>query len=54
MTICSKCYYDNNYPEITFDKNNVCNYCVQIESLANEYGTGKEKGIKKFQQIINV
>ena len=53
MTICSKCYYDNNYPEITFDKNNVCNYCIQIESLANEYGTGREKGIKKFQQIIN-
>ena len=53
MTICSKCYYDNNYPEITFDKNNVCNYCIQIESIANEYGTGREKGIKKFQQIIN-
>ena len=47
MTICSKCYYDSSYPEIFFDKNNICNYCIQIENLVEEYGTAREKGLIK-------
>ena len=52
MKICSKCIYDERVSYITFDENGVCNYCRQVESLKEEYGTEKEKGIKKLENII--
>ena len=39
--------------EIQFDDNGVCNYCRQIDSLVSEYGTGKNKGKKEFDKILN-
>ena len=37
--ICSRCIYDNRISNISFDKQGVCNYCHQIDSLANQYAT---------------
>lgn len=50
--VCSRCIYDESVAYIKFDENGVCNYCHQIDKLAEEYGTGKEKGEKEFQNIV--
>lgn len=51
--ICSRCIYDNkNVPDIQFDNEGVCNYCHTIDDLIEQYGTGQEKGIQKFDEIL--
>ena len=52
LKICSRCIYDERVSAIYFDEVGICNYCHQIENLKIEYGTSKEKGNKKLQQII--
>lgn len=51
MTICSKCIYDVNVPNITFDNEGVCSYCDQIEGLEKQYPTGEE-GRKILDGIV--
>jgi hypothetical protein len=51
MKMCSRCIYDETTNGIFFDKNDVCNYCKQVELLQDEYGTGEEKGISKLNKI---
>lgn len=50
--ICSKCIYDERVPSISFDEENVCNYCRMVEKLAIDYGTGEAKGIQTLDQIV--
>lgn len=50
---CSKCSFDENVEGISFDENGVCFYCDRIESLIEEYGTGKKEGIDKFNKILD-
>ncbi|MBA3673378.1 MAG: N-acetyl sugar amidotransferase [Chitinophagaceae bacterium] len=50
--ICTRCIYDTNVPEITFDENGVCSYCHMIDSLQSQYNTGTEKGEQKLIKII--
>ena len=52
LKICSKCIYDERVASISFDSDGVCNYCHQIESLVDEYGTGQPEGDKEFERII--
>ncbi len=52
VQICCRCIYDERVNAITFDDEGVCNYCKQIDSLQNEYGTGIEKGNKGLEAII--
>lgn len=52
MKVCSRCIYDERVSEISFDEKGVCNYCHQVESLTQQYGTGKEKGLKIINKII--
>ena len=52
MKICSKCIYDETISGITFDDNNVCNYCKQVDELKNDFGTGIPKGVNKLKQIF--
>lgn len=52
IQICSRCIYDERVAYIKFDLNGICNYCHQIDDLVDEYGTGKEKGKKKFEKIL--
>jgi N-acetyl sugar amidotransferase len=52
ITICSRCIYDERVSGISFDKDGVCNYCHQVDKLVDEYGTGKEKGEKEINSII--
>lgn len=51
--ICSRCIYDESVPAITFDEHGVCNYCLMIDNLIKEYGTGKAEGEKTIDQIID-
>lgn len=39
---CSRCLYDENVPNITFDAAGVCNYCHIHDQLNREYPTGEE------------
>jgi N-acetyl sugar amidotransferase len=50
--ICSRCIYDERVSSISFDAEGVCNYCRQIEQLANDYGTGSSKGEQQMAAIV--
>lgn len=51
--ICTRCIYDTSVPSINFDESGVCNYCKQIDQLKDEYGTGKELGLKLLNSLID-
>jgi N-acetyl sugar amidotransferase len=51
--VCSICIYDEKILGINFDKNGVCNYCLQIENLLKEYKTGLAAGENIFNLILN-
>tara|TARA_E500000178_G_C16987921_1_gene739268 strand:- start:437 stop:1618 length:1182 start_codon:yes stop_codon:yes gene_type:complete len=53
IQICSRCIYDERVPGISFNNDFICNYCIQVESLKNNFGTGSKKGKEHFDQIIN-
>ncbi|MBT5716781.1 MAG: N-acetyl sugar amidotransferase [Opitutae bacterium] len=52
LQICSRCIYDERVASIDFDGQGVCNYCHQLDSLIEEYGTGKEQGEKELDRIF--
>lgn len=52
IKICSRCIYDERVPSIEFDEQGVCNYCRQVESLVEQYGTGQPKGKVQFESIL--
>lgn len=51
--ICSRCIYDTSIPNIFFNDDGVCNFCIQVDELKAFYGTETDKGQKKFQDIIS-
>jgi len=51
--ICTKCIYDEKISGISFDKNGICNYCLQIENLLKEYKTGLTAGENILNSIVN-
>jgi N-acetyl sugar amidotransferase len=51
--ICTKCIYDEKILGISFDKDGICNYCLQIENLLKEYKTGLTAGENIFNSIVN-
>jgi len=53
IQVCTNCIYDQDVDGIKFDDNGKCNYCKQIESLKEEYGTGKQKGKLLLEKIFN-
>ncbi|MCZ2490061.1 N-acetyl sugar amidotransferase [Aquirufa antheringensis] len=52
IKICSRCIYSEQTPGISFNADDVCNYCEQVENLAVAYQTGKPEGIAKLNAII--
>jgi len=53
IKICSRCIYDERVASIRFDDNGVCNYCHQVDHLAEQYSTGKAQGIATFEHILD-
>jgi len=52
LRVCSRCIYDERVAAIQFDAQGVCNYCLQVDRLKKEYGTGTEEGERKLAAII--
>ncbi|MBL8890177.1 MAG: N-acetyl sugar amidotransferase [Planctomycetaceae bacterium] len=52
IRICSRCIYDERVSSIHFDNDGVCNYCHQTDRLVEQYGTGANKGIAIFDNIL--
>jgi N-acetyl sugar amidotransferase len=50
--ICSRCIFSDEIFTITFNENGVCNYCIQIEELCDEYGTKTQAGENKLLKLI--
>jgi N-acetyl sugar amidotransferase len=50
--ICSRCIYDESVPGIRFDEAGICNYCHMVDSLLEEYQTGKPGGQEEIEKII--
>lgn len=42
VRVCSRCVYDDTVPNITFDENDVCNYCQIHNQLDRDFPTGAE------------
>jgi N-acetyl sugar amidotransferase len=53
LKICARCIYDERVPAIHYDEEGVCNYCRQVESLVEQYGTGEPKGEALFAAILD-
>lgn len=51
--VCSRCIYDEKILGINFNKNGICNYCLQIDDLLKEYETGLPAGENIFNLILN-
>ena len=50
--ICTRCIYNSDVPGITFDDEGVCRYCRMVESLADQYKTGKPEGWEVLKETI--
>ncbi len=49
MKICSKCILPESFPMIRFDKNGVCNYCLDYKKIIVKGGDELEKILNKFR-----
>ena len=52
LRICSRCIYDERVSNIAFDDDGVCNYCRQVDELADQYGTGAQRGEREFHASL--
>ena len=50
--ICTRCIFDKTIPNITFDAEGVCNYCAQIDELADRF-PNDERGATQLQEIVD-
>ena len=50
--ICTRCIYDESIPSISFDEKGICNYCHMVDSLIEEYQTGKPEGEKTINELV--
>lgn len=53
LRICSRCIYDERVNGIVFDELGVCNFCHQIDTLKEQFGTGTDVGKAKLDKIIS-
>jgi len=51
LSSCSRCLYDSSIPEIIFNEENVCNFCITHDELEKQYPLN-EIGQKKFERLI--
>jgi len=52
LRVCARCVYDERTPGVSFDGEGICNYCRQVDQLAEQYGTGTSRGEAALQAII--
>jgi len=51
--VCTRCIYDEGVAGISFDDFGVCNYCIQVDSLKDLYGTGSDKGVSRLRDLVS-
>lgn len=49
--ICTRCVMDTTDPDITFDKNQVCNHCIEFDEVTSKRWFPNEEGAKKLEAI---
>lgn len=52
LNICSRCIYDETVPNITFDGQNICSYCHQIDDMQEIYKVGSLESKENLMQEI--
>ena len=50
LQICSRCIYDERVNGIQFDEDGVCNFCHQVDTLKEQFGTGTAVGRAKLER----
>lgn len=50
--VCSRCIYDNTTPGIYFNDSGLCNYCIQIDNMLEQFGTGTSRGELELEKIL--
>ncbi|MBO6769746.1 MULTISPECIES: N-acetyl sugar amidotransferase [unclassified Thalassospira] len=53
VKICTRCVYDEHVPNITFDKEGVCNFCKLHDSLEDQYPNKGAKGQEELAKLIS-
>ncbi|WP_417656300.1 N-acetyl sugar amidotransferase [Pseudidiomarina aestuarii] len=51
--MCTRCVMDTTDPEITFDRQGVCNHCYQFDNETSTHWFPNEEGTRKLEQIFN-
>ena len=51
--MCTRCVMDTTDPEITFDKNGVCNHCHKYDRLVREHIVDGDEGSKRLESLVN-
>ena len=50
--ICTRCIYDTEVPNISFNDQGVCNYCVQIDELSEQF-PNDARGEVELQRLVD-
>lgn len=49
--ICTRCIYDSEVPNITFNEEGVCSYCTQVDELSEQF-PNDERGEAELQHLV--
>lgn len=52
VRVCRTCIYDERVAGITFDESGACNFCAQVQSLSDQFGTGTDKGHRELDSRL--
>ncbi|MBC7510372.1 MAG: N-acetyl sugar amidotransferase [Ferruginibacter sp.] len=52
MKICTKCIYDDRIKGISFNSEGVCNFCIQVKQLDDQYQPGTPEGEAKLFELF--
>ena len=51
--ICTRCIMDTTDPDIRFDENGVCEYCLKHEPLLKKIQPSREEGYRRLQRVVD-
>lgn len=51
--VCTKCIMDTSDPNITFDKNGVCDYCINFESNIKPSWHTDHQGLEELKPLVD-
>ena len=51
--ICKRCVMDTTDPEIVFDKNGICNHCLEFDSITSKSWFPNKEGERMLSEILS-